>query len=85
MTTDLEVAQLRERLSTTRFLAILHVLSVSSASLLLWKTYEWLRACMRTCVDVEMRLLVEVFIAVGNSALVTFPWFLTNFDLFCLL
>jgi hypothetical protein len=33
-------------------------------------------------VGLEMLLMVEAFIAVGNIALVTFPWFQSNFDLF---
>jgi hypothetical protein len=82
--TDFEVARLRESLPTTRCLAFLLVLSVSSARLLSGEIYEWLRACMGTIVAKEMRLTVEAFIAVENRALVTFPWFLGNFDLFLL-
>jgi hypothetical protein len=84
VTTDLEVAQLREGLSTTWCLAVLHTTLASVALLLQSDTYEWLRACMSTYVDLEVCLLVEALVAVGNSALVTLSRFMSDLDLFFL-
>jgi hypothetical protein len=85
VTTDLEVAQLREGLSTTWCLAVLRTTLASVALLLESDTYERLRACMSTYVDLEVCLLVEALVAVGNSALVTLSRFMSDLDLLFLL
>ena len=66
--TDLEVSQLRERLSTAWCFAV-----------------EWLCAGVSTNVNLEMRLLVEALVAVGNGALVSLSWLLGSLDCFFLL
>jgi hypothetical protein len=85
VTTDLEVAQLREGLSTTWCLAVLRTTLASVALLLESDTYERLRACMSTYVDLEVCFLVEALVAVGNSALVTLSRFMSDLDLLFLL
>lgn len=68
-----EIAKLGKVPTTTWFFAWLEEVSVSSSgSLARILTYVWLCSSMSSFVDVEVRLLIETFVAILNRTLVSF-------------